>query len=65
MRDPNRIAPFLKEFEELWKKHPDTRFGQLVMILQGKLGTLPDPFYTEDDEMLEAIRKCNEESTHS
>ena len=30
MREPGRIAPFLKKFEELWNEYPDMRFGQLV-----------------------------------
>lgn len=52
MRDPKRIKPFLKEFEKLWNEVPDWRFGQLVVNL---LGT--DPFYIEDDEALEIIKK--------
>lgn len=32
MRDVERIGSFLAEFEELWKEHPDLRFGQLVLI---------------------------------
>lgn len=57
MRDPERIAPFLAEFEELWKKKPDMRFGQLVNVLQQMIRHTDDTFYTEDDEMLDAIRK--------
>ena len=56
MRDKYRIEPFLKEFGELWNKYPDLRFGQLVMNLQSIISKNPDPFYTEDDHMLQAIR---------
>lgn len=44
MRDKNRIPRITKKIETLWEKHPDMRFGQLVVCL---LGT--DPFYLEDD----------------
>ena len=57
MRDPERIAPFLAEFEEIWKKEPYMRFGQLVNVLQNMIRHSDDTFYTEDDEMLDAIRK--------
>lgn len=30
MRDPKRIPVILAKLEELWKKYPDLRFGQLV-----------------------------------
>ena len=51
MRDTKRIKPFLEEIEKLWEKVPDWRFGQLVMNV---LGTCKkDPFFYEDDEMLE------------
>ncbi|MBE6764119.1 MAG: hypothetical protein E7553_07230 [Ruminococcaceae bacterium] len=59
MRDPARIKPFLEEFEALWAKNPDIRFGQLVVILQGQLGGTLDPFYTEDDELLAVLRRLN------
>ena len=62
MRDPNRISPLLAEFEALWKQHPDLRFGQLVIILQGRLGGTLDPFYTEDEEMLDVIRRLSSQS---
>lgn len=60
MRDVHRIESFLSEFGELWKKYPDLRFGQLVMNLQSIISKNPDPFYTEDDQMLEAIHYFNE-----
>lgn len=51
MRDIKRIKPFLEEIEKLWEKVPDWRFGQLIMNV---LGTCKkDPFFYEEDEMLE------------
>lgn len=51
MRDRKRIKPFLEEIEKLWEKVPDWRFGQLIVNV---LGTCKkDPFFYEDDEMLE------------
>ena len=51
MRDINRIKPFLEEIEKLWEKVPDWRFGQLIVNV---LGTCKkDPFFYEEDEMLE------------
>lgn len=56
MRDRKRIEPFLAELGELWEKYPDLRFGQLVANLQATISKNPDTFYTEDDQMLKAIR---------
>lgn len=51
MRDIKRIKPFLEEIEKLWEKVPDWRFGQLIVNV---LGTCKkDPFFYEEDEMLE------------
>ena len=33
MRDVNRIDGILKELAEIWKKQPDTRLGQLLLML--------------------------------
>ena len=61
MHDIERIAPFLAEFEKLWKKEPDLRFGQLVVVLQSRIDPDRDPFYTEDDVMLGTIREMSTE----
>ena len=54
MRDSNRIDSFLQELGELWKeKCPDWRFGQLMVNIFSETG---DPFYFEEDKMLEAIK---------
>lgn len=31
MRDPQRIDRILKLIGEYWKKHPDQRFGQMII----------------------------------
>lgn len=55
MRDPNRIDPFLKELGEIWKTQcPDWRFGQFIYNVVLDTG---DPFYLEDDKMLERIKE--------
>lgn len=57
MRDKNRIKPFLKELESLWLKYPDYRFGQLLTMIFDK-SDYKDPFFPEETEWLEWIRKC-------
>lgn len=47
MRDINRIDPLLAKLGEVWKQHPDMRFGQLIINLLDNLGK--DPWYLEDD----------------
>ena len=57
MRDKNRIKKILYLLDELWNKHPDYRFGQLLINYQ----IVPDDFTVwknEDDGLekyLEAI----------
>lgn len=51
MRDPGRIDPFLAALGDVWKDHPDMRFGQLVMNLSREEdNTFPDTWEWEDDE---------------
>lgn len=56
MRKPERIDKFCNELAAIWKeKAPDWRFGQLMVNV---LNSLPrDPFFYEEDEMIEAFRK--------
>lgn len=56
MRDHNRIEPFLSEIANMWHKVPDWRFGQLICNIPFGCG----PFYIEDDEFLECMRKLFE-----
>ena len=59
MRDIKRIKPFLEEIEKLWEKVPDWRFGQLIVNV---LGTCKkDPFFYEEDEMLELWKEAFKE----
>lgn len=53
MRDPKRIDMVIKQLEKVWKEVPDWRFGQLVMNILSYIGK--DPFYIEDDKMLEIL----------
>jgi len=55
MRDPKRIPKFLKELEVYWEKVPDWRFGQLISNVFGNCNK--DPFFYEEDEMLELFKK--------
>lgn len=58
MRDKNRIEPFLKEFQKLWEKQPDLRFGQILYMLAENLDSQNrDIFFPEEDEWLRAISK--------
>lgn len=55
MRDPNRIDAFCRRLANRWKMLPDWRFGQLIMNVFGEMDR--DPFFPEDDEMIEMIEK--------
>ncbi len=55
MRDINRIKPFLERIEEIWKKYPDLRFGQLINNIFGNLGNVL--YYLEDAEIIEIIEE--------
>lgn len=53
-RDPQRINEVLAELERIWKAHPDTRLGQLILTcLDGKDELL---FNMEDEELLQRLR---------
>lgn len=57
MRNPDRIDKFCNELAEEWKKVPDWRFGQLITNVLGKMQSEGrDPFFTEEDEMIEYFR---------
>lgn len=61
MRRKDRIKPFMLELAELWENNvPDWRFGQLlvnVINTQSK-----DPFFFEEDEMLELFKEYFKEN---
>lgn len=59
MRDPARIERVCNKLKELWIKHPDLRFGQIVSLMYSPWA-IPgeqkfDPFYIEDDISEEII----------
>lgn len=55
MRKADRIPTFLDELQKYWGKVPDWRFGQLIVNV---LGTWErDPFFYEENEMLEIFEK--------
>ena len=54
-RDPQRIDELLMELERIWKEHPDTRLGQLlVSCVNGEADKL---FYMEDEALQEKLRE--------
>jgi len=56
MRDSNRIDDFCKELATIWKTEcPDWRFGQLICNVFGTVTR--DPFFYEEDEMMELFEK--------
>lgn len=57
MRDPNRIDKFCDELKTIWHQVPDWRFGQLIYNLILTQLTSGGVFYTEDEEMMKAIKE--------
>lgn len=55
MRDKDRIKPFLDRLGKVWEQVPDWRFGQLMYNVLNS--SLTDPFYIEDDKMIEYFEK--------
>lgn len=54
-RDPQRMDELMYELERVWKEHPDTRLGQLlVSCVDGDADKL---FYMEDEELLKKLRE--------
>ena len=63
MRDINRIHPLCQKIEEYWYTWPDLRFGQWTynFFKWIKLYKHVDPFYVEDDDMLEMLKEYMKE----
>ena len=63
MRDIKRIDGYMKRLSDLWKKYPDLRFGQLLMVLLGEvqLDLNKDLFFVEDEEFFTTFEKCFKE----
>ena len=56
------IKEFIKNLEELWLKHPEQRFGQLLFNYTRfgtriVLGSVVDPFHFQDEDILKEIEK--------
>lgn len=53
MRDASRIPEILKRLEELWKKYPDLRLGQLIS------NVIQDPalYYVEDEQLIDYLEQ--------
>jgi hypothetical protein len=57
LRDPKRIPKVLKELKKAWTNNPDLGLTQVLLpLLQGEV----DPFYLEDDVILERLREFND-----
>ena len=59
MRDLGRIYPICNKLAECWSQHPDLRFGQFMCNFMHwvKYEKCIDPFYVEDDRMLEYLKE--------
>jgi hypothetical protein len=55
VRRAERIDEFCDKLKEYWHRVPDWRFGQLIINFMGSLDR--DPFFPEEDEMLEKMEK--------
>lgn len=56
VRNPDRIPVILDELREFWNQHPDWRLGQIVANLNYEATGTNDPFYIEDDVLLELLK---------
>lgn len=55
MRKPERLDKFYDELCRIHKEYlPDWRFGQFIFNLISETG---DPFFYEEDKMIEVIKK--------
>ena len=59
MRDPNRLYPFYQQLTEVHQRtFPDWRFGQfMINFLSWVQSEKCDPFFPEEDKMLEYIKE--------
>ena len=60
MRPVERLDSFYDELKEIHKRSfPDMRFGQFILNALGWINTAKerDPFFPEEDEMLNLIRE--------
>ena len=59
MRNPDRIPKILKLLEEIWKKQPDVRLGQLISTITTKKSPGYSIWFIEDDDVLEILKNWN------
>lgn len=59
MRNPDRIKPFCDELAELWVKHPDLRFGQIMSNIARymQMEHRKDMFFMEEEELMKVIKE--------
>ena len=62
MRDHNRINEIADELKVYWNNHPNWRLGQLVSNLSYELMGDNDPFFIEDEKLLELLKTKNEKN---
>jgi hypothetical protein len=58
MRDPSRIPALLAAIHNVWKRKPDLRLAQLVVIAASKSGRpieCPELFSLEDEDLLRGL----------
>lgn len=56
MRDPKRIRAFCSRLATAWESRvPDWRFGQMICNIFGEMSLECDPFFPEEDKMIEYI----------
>lgn len=64
MRDIRRIREFCNRLATAWELLPDWRFGQLIMNIFGQMKSEgKDPFFPEDESMIEYIEQYIEKYT--
>lgn len=56
MRDPSRIEEMLRALEEIWRRDPDLRLGQIVVNAIRPSDPVPEVYYAEDDRVLQGLR---------
>lgn len=54
MREKERIERIMGLVKKIWYYHPDLRLTQLIMNVLKYNG---DPYYIEDDQLEEALKK--------
>ena len=61
MRDSKRIKPLLEKLEAVWRKNPDYRFGQLIMVITKTGVHNPALFTMEEEEFMKKIEELEKQ----